>query len=456
MKFKTKPWNHQMEAYEKLKQNLESKKGFALFMDMGTGKSKVVIDYINNIEEKKLIVILCPKTVATVWTREFGKHSIDNFKIFNLTGITKSAKESMIKTIDFAKQISKAVIILNYESAYREPFKSWSYKQAIDLIILDESHKVKAPNGKASKFCAKLAQKHSRKTILLTGTPLPHSPQDIYAQFRAMNPEIFGTSVTRFRNKYSNQWGQYQSQRTWFTEGEYTEKINNNSYQVKASDALDLPEAIHENIDIIMPSKAKKLYKELEEEFIIWLDDGVEITAANALVKLLRLQQLTGGFIKSEDTLYKVHSEKIDAAVGIIESLKEPVVIFTKFRPELDGLKAEFEKKNYRVKELSGRCNELGAGATYPDECDILLVQIQAGGVGIDLTAARICIYYSIGFNRGDYEQSLARVHRPGQEKKVIYYHLEVPKSIDTYIRKNLKAKGDMVKNILRSFYEKT
>jgi len=267
-----------------------------------------------------------------------------------------------------------------------------------------------------------------------------------------MNPEVFGFSVTRFRNKYSHQWGQYQSQRTWFTEGEYTENIHENSYQVKASEALDLPEAIHEDIDIILPAKAKKIYRELEEEFIVWLDNGQEVTAANALVKLLRLQQLTGGFIHSEDKTYKIHDEKIEAVLEIIDDISEPVVIFTKFRAELDTLRKELEKKKYKVKELSGRHSDLGEGATYPENCDVLLVQIQAGGVGIDLTRARICIYYSVGFNRGDYEQSLARVHRPGQNNKVIYYHLEAPGTIDKYIRKNLKAKGDMVKNILEDF----
>ena len=452
MNYKTKPWAHQQLAYEKLQTNLTEKPGFALFMDMGTGKSKVVIDYLNN-SENNMILILCPKTVAGVWPREFRKHAVDNYRIFNLSGLTKRKRESELQRIDQEKNRgNKVVVILNYESAYREPFKPWSYKQKFDLLILDESHKIKAPGGKASRYCARLAQKCSEKNILLTGTPLPHSPQDIYAQFRAMNPDVYGFSVTRFRNKFSHQWGQYQSQRTWFTDGEYSEKIHDNSYQVKAVDALDLPEAIHEDIDIILPAKAKKIYRELEEEFIVWLDNGQEVTAANALVKLLRLQQLTGGFIHSEDKTYKIHDEKIEAVLEIIDDISEPVVIFTKFRAELDTLRKELENKKYKVKELSGRHSDLGEGATYPKNCDVLLVQIQAGGVGIDLTRARICIYYSVGFNRGDYEQSLARVHRPGQNNKVIYYHLEAPGTIDKYIRKNLKAKGDMVKNILEDF----
>ncbi|MCK9327783.1 MAG: DEAD/DEAH box helicase, partial [Bacteroidales bacterium] len=372
MIYKTKPWQHQQNAYEKLQTNLREKPGFALFMDMGTGKSKVVIDYLNN-SENNMILILCPKTVAGVWPREFRKHAVDNYRIFNLSGLTKRKRESELKRIDQEKNRgNKVVVILNYESAYRDPFKLWSYKQKFDLLILDESHKIKAPGGKASRYCATLTQKHSAKNILLTGTPLPHSPQDIYAQFRAMNPGIFGFSVTRFRNKYSHQWGQYQSQRTWFTEGEYTKKIHNNSYQVKASEALDLPEAIHEDIDIILPAKAKKMYKELEEEFIVWLDNGQEVTAANALVKLLRLQQLTGGFVHSEDKTYKIHDEKIEAVLEIIDDISEPVVIFTKFRAELDTLRKELENKKYKVKELSGRHSDLGEGATYPENCDVL------------------------------------------------------------------------------------
>ncbi len=442
---KTTQWKHQKEAFDFAMPRME--KGVALFMDMGTGKSKVVVDLICNIEEKPLrIVILCPKTVAPVWPREFRKHSWKDFHITNFSGMTAGRREKEITKMQNAyKAGNNTVAILNYELAYRDPFATFLMK-GNDLLVCDESHKIKSPSGQASRFCGRLAKK-SKRRILLTGTPLPHSPEDIYAQFRAMNTEIFGHTATAFRNRFSVQWGQYPSQRKWFTDGEYENRIAENSYRIKASEALELPEAIHEAIPVYLPAGAMKKYRSMEEDFVTWLDSGETITAANALVKMLRLQQITGGWLEDEC----FHTHKLAALKELVDDSNEKFVIFCQFTKEIFEIKKALTKQGRKVKELSGRIKELSPDATYPKDCDVLVCQIQAGGVGIDLTEARICIYYSTGFNRGNFDQSLARVHRPGQDRKVLYYHLVAEETIDQYVRENLEKKGNMVEAIMES-----
>jgi len=450
MRYKSKPWDHQQQAYDFLKESLAEKPGAALFMDMGTGKSKVAIDFINNLEDPRLVVIFCPKAVSGVWGREFGKHACDDWAEINFCSLTPAKKEKKCREADQLLAEDKRVYcVCNYESSYREPLKKWFMKHQTDFLILDESHKIKSPSGKASRWISRYAAKKTDKRVIMTGTPLPHSPEDLYAQFRAMNPDIFGWKVTPFRNKYSYQWGDYSSQRTWYikpNESDYTKKMDENSFVVKASDVLDLPEVLHQDIPITLPAKAQKKYGQMEEDFITEFESGEFAVASTKLVALLRLQQMTGGFLADE----YLHSEKIDAVSEIVEEAGEPVVIFTTFTAEIMKMKEELSKK-FRVKILNGKYKELGVGATYPPDTDVLICQIAAGGSGIDLTGARICIYFSVGYNRGDYDQSLARVHRPGQEKKVMYYHLIAPGTVDEYIQKNLDKKGDMAEQVISS-----
>jgi len=189
-------------------------------------------------------------------------------------------------------------------------------------------------------------------------------------------------------------------------------------------------------------------------DFLVWLNENDSITAVNSLAKLLRLQQITSGFLPNPEIqgeYVEITTAKRQALSNVLEDLDmlEPVVIFCRFRKDLDTVHEVAKELGRKSCELSGRVNSLALWQ-QSNTIPILAVQIQAGGVGIDLTRARYCIYYSLGFSLGDYEQSLARVHRPGQTRPVQYVHLITQNTVDETVYQALDEKKQVVEEILR------
>lgn len=445
---KMEPWMHQLQAYHFIMAN----KGAMLAMDMGTGKSKVTIDAIC-AQQFLLNLIVCPKSVIDVWPKEFLKHGWDNvnYRIVPLKKGTVQEKAMLCAEVAAEADPDEVVVfVMNYETAWRSPMKEWLLARKWGYVILDESHRAKAPGGKASMFLSGLGDK-ARRRLCLTGTPMPHSPLDIYAQFRFLDKGVFGTSKKRFEDRYAIKGG-YQGYQIldWKNQQEMNEKIHSIAYFADKN-VLDLPEVLSMNRYCELEGQALTLYKKLEKDLIGGVEDGM-VTAANALVKLLRLQQITGGHVT--DDLERVvmfdKQPKADLLAEIVEGIgnDEALVVFARFRHDLDVIHQVGQKLARPTYELSGRRNQL---AEWQEATDggIIAVQIQAGGVGIDLTRARYCIYYSMGFSLGDYEQSLARVHRPGQTRPVTYIHLVTTGTVDEKVLSALQEKKDVVQSIL-------
>ena len=438
-------WNHQCAAYNFSK----NKKSVALFMDMGTGKSKVAIDLLNNLEVKKILIV-CPLSVVGVWPREFIKHGTKNYQVLPLNfGSVKQKNEKAQQHMELCRVRNEpGVIVINYESLWRTPFAEFAAKQKFDSVILDESHRIKAPGGKASRYLANLGKSIEHKMIL-TGTPMPHNPGDLYAQYRFLAPEVFGTSFIRFKNEYAIPLDQYTV--SWTKKpAQLSKKMYSIAFRV-SKDILDLPEAVHETRECKLSPKNFKTYKELEKEFYVEIEQGI-VTVNNALTKLLRLQQIANGFVKNDEgKIVQVDSAKQNLLSDIIEDIprSEKIIVFSKFIHDLDVVKEVGKSLERRYGEISGRQKDLTEHATMPDDIDLMGVQMQAGGVGIDLSKARYCIYFSVGFSLGDYEQSLARVHRPGQKNKVFYIHMIVNHTVDEKIYKALEQKKDIINTII-------
>ena len=197
---KTKAWDHQKRAYW----FAEGREAVMWAMGMGCGKSKTTVDYHANQGFKKSL-ILCPSSVIDVWPGEFDIHSPVPVEVVALRKGSTVAKKTQAarQAIMLAQQRKKPVVlVINYESAWREEFADFALAQKWDLVALDESQRIKSPSGRASKFCAQLG-KVAQNRLCLTGTPMPHSPLDIYAQFRFLDPRVFGNSYVRFRNRYA-------------------------------------------------------------------------------------------------------------------------------------------------------------------------------------------------------------------------------------------------------------
>jgi SNF2 family DNA or RNA helicase len=441
-------WDHQAQAIE-----FALERRATLFhMGLGTGKSRCAIEVARRAGAKS-VLILCPLSVCDAWLDQFAKFGPE----FRLAVLSRGSVAKKASTAKKGRERATAyggpfVCVVNYESARNAPLAGWLGKQRFELLIMDESHRIKSPSGITSRWVSRLAQTCGKR-LALTGTPMPHSPLDVYAQFRALDPQLFGWSFTKFRRRFAIMGGFQMKQVVSYTRiDELREKMARITFQA-SRDVLDLPEAIHEQRLIDLPPKAKKMYAEMERDFCTWVREGQEVTAANSLVKLLRLAQLTSGRVTVEtDTdheLVKVHDAKEKALADLLTDLPmdEPVVAFGRFRADLASVHAAAKATGRGSLELSGSKRQLQEWQR--GDAPILAVQIQSGGTGIDLTRAAYCVYLSAGYSLGDYEQSLARVHRPGQNRPVAYYHIVAKGTVDEKVYAALRDRKQVVEAIL-------
>lgn len=434
-----------------------------VFTTGNCGKSKVAIDLSANRKSEK-ILILCPLSVVGVWPREFGIHYPGDANIVALNKgdakrKTRLAKEAM----DQHRPGRPAVIVIGYESAQSKAFASWSLSQRWDSVILDESHRAKGSQSKTGRHVYRLGQQAKWK-LGLTGTPMPHSPLDLWSQFRFLNQNIFGLSYVRFRNRYAVTSEMFKSQvLSWKNQDELSEKYRSLSYRVEASDVLDLPPLNHLNIPCELSAKARRAYRDLEKEMIADLGEAGftdligraiagEVVVDNALTKLLRLQQMTCGFIPTEEgKIVDVDDSKQRALRDLLEDLgeKEPVVVFTTFVHSLAAIRTVAEKLGRRYGEISGRRKDLTDHAQMPDNIDVMGVQWQSGSTGIDLTRSAVGVIYSPTFNGGDFDQGLARQYRPGQNRPMRFFHLVATNTCDERVYKSLERRRKLVGKIM-------
>lgn len=419
------PWKHQRDACEWVR----GRRASMLALDMGTGKTLTAI------------MATCPNVRSAVL---LGK------------GSTKSRAAKLKKAMLIRSRDYGLVVVVNYDSVWRGELAKLIGSHKWKAIILDESHRIKAPGGKASRWLASLARANPQARLLcLTGTPMPHSPLDLYGQFRFLDPSVFGTSFARMRARYADCDPMFPSKvRKWLRQDELASILNRHSFRVTADEVLDLPDALHERIPVTLSPKARKFYDSLERDMVAAIDRG-HVVVSNALTKLLRLQQATGGHsvVETGDGPATVYLDGTPAKRLALESwmediaVCEPMVIFCRFRSDINDVIAACKTTGRSYSELSGEKNTLAEWQAA--ETDVIVVQIQSGGVGIDLTRAAYCVYYSLGYSLGDYEQSLARLRRPGQTRCVRYYHLVAEDTVDEEVYKALSNRKDVVNHVL-------
>jgi len=437
-------WTHQRQAYA-FSSRLD---GSMLAMAMGTGKSRVAVGLAAG---EQRVLILCPLSVVPVWPREFAKHAPTDDRV--VVALDRGSVADKAGRLEFGEQLARQrgvplVVVVNYDSARNDPLAKILTARRWDLVVLDESHKIKAPGGVTSLFVARLRTVAKRR-VCLTGTPMPHSPLDVYAQYRFLDPGIYGTSFVRFRNRYAVMGGFRNHQIVgWRDLDDLNQKFYGRAYRADKS-VVSLPDAVHvERYGDLEPNAARS-YGRLADDLYTQVENGT-VTAANALVKLLRLAQITGGWLPDDEGNYhRVSTTKERMLEDAVEDFgDEPSVVVCRFQRDLDAVHAVAAKLGRTSSELSGRRNDLLAWQN--GETDVLALQIQAGGVGIDLTRARYMVMFSIGYSLGDYDQVLARVHRPGQDRPVTYVHLIVRDSIDETIREALETRADLVEAALK------
>lgn len=390
-----------------------------------TGKTTTAIALVQNDPHANRVLILCPLKVATdpgIWPGDLQKNMVLPYTVKSFTkGTVAQRAQALRDWLNLPRKNERVFAITNYDSIRADSMLKTVERIHWDYIICDEAHKLKQASGVTSRHVAAIAKKVTKK-ILLTGTPMPHSPLDVYGQFRIISPEIYGKSFVAFRNRYAVLGGfEHRTVLGYQNMDDFNRRLFSVTYQV-GKEVLDLPPEHHITRTCFLGAKQSHIYSEMRDELMVELEQRPDdpIMAQNILVKLLRLQQVTGGHIDGT----KVGNEKADLLAEVLDSLPqdEPVVVFCKFVRDLDAVREVARSLGRTSSELSGRVNELQQWKA--SETDVLAVQMQAGGVGIDLTRAAYCIYYSTGYSLGDMQQSLARVHRPGQTRPVTYVHL--------------------------------
>jgi len=432
MAYNVEPYAHQRQITEWL----ESRGGKGLVTaDMGTGKTLIGL------------------MASGSWGKEFLPLGLTR-------GTTKKRAEKLRQQVQAVSGDRSLVCMVNYEAVWRGELAEAITKTQWQAIILDESHRAKSPNSKTSKWLHRLAkaQPHARR-ILLTGTPMPQSPLDLYGQARILDDEVFGTSFARFRARYANVHPMFASKvLSYKNQEEFGEKLDSISYRVEADDVLDLPETMHERIEIEMSPAMRKVYTGIAEELTAEIEQGT-ITVSNALNKLLRLQQVTSGFAHlTEGGTVPIDGTPakrlaLEDRLGDLPAT-EPVVVFCRFRNDLAEVQAAAKSLGREYAEVSGSRKDLERWQA--GDAVILGVQIQSGGLGIDCSRAAYAFYYSIGFSLGDYQQSLARLHRPGQTRCVRYYHLVCKDSVDEQVYAALQNRQNVIEAVMARLTNRT
>lgn len=411
----------------------------------------------------KRVLIVAPTSVVAVWPKEFQDYAAFPFTVRTLLGDKKSRLKALDDLQLFPYPHLK-VAVINYESTWREGIFEALQQFGADLIICDESQRIKTHDSEQSRAMHALGETAPYKMIL-SGTPVQNEAVDIWSQYRFLDPTIFGTNFYTFRNRYAIMGGFNKKQIIAYRDlDQLIQKEHSIAYRVTKEDALDLPEQTFENRYITLNQKERSTYDRLRRDSYAELADGGTITATTVLTKLLRLQQFTGGFLVEDDAAKPqlVSTGKLDALADILQDYvidgKKKLVIFARFLPEVHEIQRLTDKllsrAHKRFVSIYGEIKKEDRGEivhqfqTDPDTM-VFIGQIDTAGTGITLTAADTCVYYSLSYNYATYSQSLSRIHRIGQRNTCTYIHLIVERSVDQQILAALSKKEDLAKTVV-------
>lgn len=466
LKFKTKPWEHQVLAVE----YLMARKQAALYTDMGTGKTKMMIDVIIN-KGFQLVLVVCTAKGCEVWESQFKIHSnLEPQNVLQLSGVSTTKKvQAMSQKLSEVRSgaVSGTVVVLvNYEGIWRDKFAAYLLRKTvpIDCVICDESHRIKSPASKCSRFLARLGRKVENR-YLVTGTPLAENPMDAYAQYRFLDPSIFGTNYTLFKERYQNVdvkrsiatgYTVLDKKQPYKNLDELREKVFSVAFKIPSS--VKLPKQNNRIRHLTLSEKASRVYTRMNDDGVVTSGEWY-CEAENALTLQIRKKQIASGFVSTvndvgEKKLFRLDNNRQAVLVDLLESLdpSEPVVVFAQYTYDLKQVRAACRSSGRLYSELSGKEDtepEWQAGKST-----VLGVQFSKGAESADFTRARYLIYYTMTDRLALYLQSKKRIHRPGQTRPVYYIHLVADlangkPTIDKTVMEAVRMKKDIIDYVM-------
>ena len=466
-KFKTKPYAHQLKALEMS----WDKEVFALFMEMGTGKSKVLIDNVSMLYDKGKIngvVIVAPKGVYKNWHEsEIPIHMANHVEYVSTlwqSNINKKQEKELSKLFKTGHELH--ILIVNVEAL--------STKKGVDfvtrfinchetLMVIDESTTIKNPEAKRTKNICKLGRLTKYRRIL-TGAPVTKAPLDLFKQCEFLDPWLLGhQSYYGFRTRYAiMKTANFGGRSVQIVVGyrnipELSEKLTGFSYRVLKDDCLDLPPKTYTKRIIQLTDEQQKLYSQMKKSALAVMNSKLS-TTATAMTQLMRLQQITCGHFKSDDgVVQEIKNNRIVELMDTLEEIQGKVVIWAHWRNDIativKHIKEEYGDNSYVTyfgdTTVEDRQKAIKKIQDPKSSVRFIIGTPQTAGYGITLTGASTMIYYSNGYDLEKRMQSEARIDRIGQEMPMTYIDIMCEKTVDERIVKALRKKVNIATQVM-------
>jgi SNF2 family DNA or RNA helicase len=471
LNFKTTPYKHQVTALER---SLD-REAYGFFMEMGTGKSKVLIDTISNLYLEGKIdfaLIIAPKGVYRNWVaKEIPEHLPEEIPTRVIRWVSSANKQQEAEIKSVSKPFAGLTIfVMNVEA-----FSALKGTQAgawlgakfggRGLIGIDESTTIKNHRAKRTKALTKIAGMF-RYRRLLTGSPVTKSPMDIYAQCEFLGHGILGCdsyyvfqgryAVTQKRKVGSHSFEQIVGYRNL---EDLSARIDSFAYRVLKKECLDLPEKTYTARYVSMTDEQAKMYAEIRKEAFT-LVNGTELVSTPVVItQLLRLQQVLSGHLKTDEgETITFKSNRMEALLEILEEHGGKAIIWSRFRHDIITI-TEALRKAYGAEVAAAYF-----GDTSDEERNDIVRNFQnpghplrffvgnpaTAGYGLTLTEANLVVYYANSFDLEHRLQSEDRAHRIGQRNPVTYVDLITEKTVDEKIVAALRNKIDIGAKVLR------
>ena len=465
-KFKTKPYAHQITALEKS----WHKDTFAYFMEMGTGKTKVLIDNLAMLYDKGKVdgaLIVAPKGVIGTWyNQELPTHlpdHIENVTVLWQANINKKQQEKLDRLFETGHDLH--IIVMNVEAFSTDKGRSFAAKflrSHKSMMAIDESTTIKNPKAKRTKNILSLAAL-TRYRRIMTGSPVTRNPLDLYTQCYFLDPfHLNHSSYYSFRNRYAIMKSANISGRSinlvvgYQNLSELSDKLKPFSYRVLKEDCLDLPDKVYMKRQIDLTPEQIRLYRQMKQEALATLN-GKTVTTMTALTQIMRLQQITcGHFVADDGTTQNIKHNRMSELMDILEEVEGKAIIWAHWQRDVELIVSAIEKQqgpgsvvHYYGKTLPEERDYAIRNFKTNDKVRFFVGTPATGGYGITLVQANTVIYYSNGYDLEKRMQSEDRAHRIGQTKKVTYIDLIAEKTVDTKIVKSLRKKINIASQVM-------
>jgi len=465
-KFKVKPYVHQIRAL----QLSWEKSYFAYFMEMGTGKSKVLLDNIAMLYDQGKVngaLIVAPKGVIGTWyDQEIPTHLPDHIEkkiVLWQANITKGQSRKLGTLFKTGEELH--VLIMNVEAFSTQKGVDFAAKFLSchnSMMAIDESTTIKNPDAKRTKNICKLAP-YAKYRRILTGSPVTKSPLDLYKQCDFLESELLGhTSYYTFRTRYAvMKTANFGGRSVQIVSGyrnleELAGKLKPFSFRVLKDDCLDLPPKTFMKRMVKLTADQEKVYKQMKHLALAEME-GKQMSTATVLTQLMRLHQITCGHFTADDgTIKDIKNNRLDELLDVLEEVEGKAVIWAHYQHDVESIIERIRKEYgfdsavdyYGLTPPSERQQNIDKFQNS-DKCRFFVGTTQTGGYGITLTAASTMIYYSNGYDLEKRQQSEARIDRIGQKFPMTYIDIMAEDTVDERIVKALRKKVNIATKIM-------